>query len=376
MNERHSATLAHLPAPVRTQLDLVLDLIHQAFGDQVAMTWLFGSYARGDFIDDRHINEQGALSTYQSDIDLLLVLDTPLPPGKTNQNERTLKKLAARVEKLNHALHDHPDIHHSIHLIHETLERFNQALKHSEYFYLDVVNEGIALVDQAKQKVEPQQMPAHKRREYGIRYFETLFEQILEFQQSFEFHYQRGHKALAMFNLHQVTENLFKVFLLVTTHYKPRTHKLWALKDSARQIDERVTGFFPRTTQAEKDEFSLLNSAYVDARYLPEYSIQAPQLDTIAERVQAFEHWVFKTCLTTLDQFVPDAPYSPEYTLAYPLLDMQKVKSQLLPENIIQKQEQLLQQKEQDLANAKASEAKAQAELAKLKQKLRDAGLD
>ncbi len=376
MNTDHSSALAHLPIPVRSQLDLVLELIQKAFGEQIAMTWLFGSYARGDFIDDRHINEQGALSTYQSDIDLLLVLDAPSQPGKTNQNERALKKLAARVENLNQALHDHPDIHHSIHLIHETLERFNQALKHSEYFYLDVVNEGIVLIDQAKQRVQPQQMPAHKRREYGIRYFESLFEQILEFQQSFEFHYQRGHKALAMFNLHQVTENLFKVFLLVTTHYKPRTHKLWALKDSAKNIDERVVSFFPRTTQDEKDEFALLNSAYVDARYLPEYSVEAPQLDAIAERVQAFEHWVFKTCLTTLDQFIPESPYSPHYRLPYPLLDMQKVRTQLLPENIIHKQEQLLREKEADLANAKAGEAKALAQLEALKQKLRDAGLD
>ncbi len=30
------------------------------------MTWLFGSYARGDFINDRRMGEDGVVSEYQS----------------------------------------------------------------------------------------------------------------------------------------------------------------------------------------------------------------------------------------------------------------------------------------------------------------------
>ena len=140
-------SLTNVPTLIHKPLELVIDLIRSEFGDEVAMIWLFGSYARGDFINDRRVGKDGVVSEYQSDIDILLVLNAPLVAGRTNQNERKLKKLAARVDKLTHALHDQPEIDRSIHLIHETLDRFNDALNHSEYFYLDVVNEGIQLVN-------------------------------------------------------------------------------------------------------------------------------------------------------------------------------------------------------------------------------------
>lgn len=376
-------SLTNLPTLIHKPLELAIDLIQSEFGDEVAMVWLFGSYARGDFINDRRVGKDGVVSEYQSDIDILLVLNAPLVAGRTNQNERKLKKLAARVDKLTHALHDHPEIDRSIHLIHETLDRFNDALNHSEYFYLDVVNEGIQLVNNGAEMAQPQQMSAEKRREYGIKYFEMLFEQILEFQQSFEFHYQRQHKALAMFNLHQLTEHLFKVYLLVKTHYKPRTHKLWALRDTVKTLDEYVVELLPRDTQEQQDQFAFLNDAYVDSRYVPEYKVEPTTLDALAERVQTFEHWVYEQCLSIIDGFVPEQVYSTNYELAYPLLNMDKVRTELLPENVIQKMEGLLNQERSDKEQALANEAKERSEkeqaleeLEKAKQKLRDAGLE
>ena len=88
------------PSLIHKPLELLLDLIQSEFGDEVAMIWLFGSYARGDFINDRRVGKDGVVSEYQSDIDILLVLNAPLVAGRTNQNERKLKKLAARVDKL------------------------------------------------------------------------------------------------------------------------------------------------------------------------------------------------------------------------------------------------------------------------------------
>ena len=55
---------------------------------------------------------------------------------------------------------------------------------------------------------------------------------------------------------------------------------------------------------------------------------------------------------------------------------MDKVRTELLPENVIQKMEGLLDQERSDKEQAQANEAKALEELEKAKQKLRDAGLE
>lgn len=106
-------------------------------------------------------------------------------------------------------------------------------------------------------------------------------------------------------------------------------------------------------------------------------------MDALAERVQTFEHWVYEQCLSIIDGFVPEQVYSSTYELAYPLLNMDKVRTELLPENVIQKMEGLLDQERSEKEQAQANEAKAQAneakaleELEKAKQKLRDAGLE
>ena len=116
---------------------------------------------------------------------------------------------------------------------------------------------------------------------------------------------------------------------------------------------------------------------------MPEYKVEQSTLDALTERVQTFEHWVYEQCLSIIDGFVPEQVYSCTYELAYSLLNMDKVRTELLPENVIQKQEQLLKEKDNALASAQANEAKAQAneakaleELEKAKQKLRDAGLE
>lgn len=395
-------SLDHVPVAIQGQIQAALKLIEAEFADQLAMVWLFGSYARGDFINDKRVNEEGMLTEYQSDIDILLILKAALEKGRTNQNDRILKKISNKVKTFAVTLHEafSGSSSPSFHLIHESLERFNDALNHSEYFYLDVVNEGIVLLDRLQDHkadmAQPQQMSAEKRREYGIRYFETLFEQITEFQQSFEFHYQRQHKGLAMFTLHQLCEHLFKVYLLVKTHYKPRTHRLWDLRKTVRTLDSEIVNLFPYENEVDKKQFAFLCDAYVDSRYKTEYKVDPVVLDALADKAQAFQHWVYQQCLITIDDFVKDQPYAKDYQLLHPLLDMDALKKTPLPEDVIKKQEALLEkerigrerearEKEKAQANeqqARANEARAldqleaeRLEKEKLLKRLKDAGL-
>ena len=57
---------------VAERLAAIANVIRELVGDDLAMLILFGSYARGDWVNDRYV-EGDITYTYQSDFDLLLV---------------------------------------------------------------------------------------------------------------------------------------------------------------------------------------------------------------------------------------------------------------------------------------------------------------
>ena len=57
---------------VAEQLTAIVNVIRELVGDDLAMLILFGSYARGDWVNDRYV-EGDIVYSYQSDFDLLLV---------------------------------------------------------------------------------------------------------------------------------------------------------------------------------------------------------------------------------------------------------------------------------------------------------------
>ena len=57
---------------VAEQLAAITDVIRELVGDDLVMLILFGSYARGDWVNDRYV-EGNIVYSYQSDFDLLVV---------------------------------------------------------------------------------------------------------------------------------------------------------------------------------------------------------------------------------------------------------------------------------------------------------------
>ena len=65
-------SLAHLPEPKRDELQRVTEIILDECST-VLMIILFGSHARGDWVEDRHF-EDGTLHEYLSDFDILVIV--------------------------------------------------------------------------------------------------------------------------------------------------------------------------------------------------------------------------------------------------------------------------------------------------------------
>ncbi len=372
-NKIHLKTsLDHVPQAIQAELEIAVNLIHQVCKKDVAMIWLFGSYARGDYINDRRVDENGVVSEYNSDVDVLVVLR-----GKeSSKKSGLLKKFIGLIE-------DSPELASTFHVIYETLDCMNKSLNRSEYFYLDVVNEGVVLFDDNVSLAQPQQLSPAQRREMSIDYFERFYQKAIESQQTFEYLYQKGALSAAIFSLHQMTERLFSMYLLVFTHYKPRTHKLYELRSRVATLSPEVKTIFPYETKEDRKQFAFFGDAYIDSRYKPNYEVSPEVLDVLTGWVAKFQRWVHSESMKTIDGFIPEQNYSSSQPLPYNFLDLDTLKTTPLPEVVVLQQEEELKRERSEKEESLKREAETQKQLeqereesARLLKKLRDAGLE
>lgn len=346
----YKTSLEHVPSHIKAQLDIVLDLVHQHIKKNVAMIWLFGSYARGDAINDRRVDpETGMVSEYYSDVDVLVIVS-----GKyTMQKEKWWSRL-------DQSIREHPEITSSIHLIRESIKRAGEALQHSEYFYLDVVKEGIVLYGKDTVLPEPREFSIEKRRAFAIDYLERFYQRANASQISLEVHYQLKDFASAMYSIHQMSERLFYAYLLVFTHYKPRSHKLCDLRERVATINTQITTIFPLRNKQEEMRFQFLNDAYVDSRYKDIYEVDPEVMDYLIERMSEFQSWVLSESLQMIDDFIPEKNYSKDFEQPGKILNLHTLKTEKIPKATIQLQLEQLKvlEKEKNQVQEKATEWK------------------
>ena len=115
-----NTSITHLPANIQAELTEITAIIRARCSDSV-MIWLFGSYARGDYINDRRVHADSQLVTeYHSDLDILVLV--------RNSHKLRRRNIWHTIE---HDIEDSPRIQTWVHLISEYLKRFNSALRDS-----------------------------------------------------------------------------------------------------------------------------------------------------------------------------------------------------------------------------------------------------
>jgi len=281
-------SLEHLPEQKQQELQRAIEILQE--GIDLDMLILFGSYARGDWVED--LDPETLLYRYQSDFDLLVVTETPRQASKIEQNSQ----LAQRLTK---TIHRTP-----ISLIAEDILFINRRLMKSQYFYIDIMREGILLYDSGKfELAEPREITGSERRKLAEEDFEYWFKGAEMFMVGFNDAKNHGFLGKAAFDLHQATEKLYGTILLVFTRYKPSTHDLEKLGQRVGSIEPKFLSVFPKATEEEKECFKLLRKAYVDARYKPSYTITKEQLEWLAERVNCLKELTEKLCREKIESF-------------------------------------------------------------------------
>ncbi len=245
---------------------------------------LFGSYARTDWVDEPD-------NGYLSDFDLLVIVSHE---KLTNIHDYWY----VAEDKI---LRD-PAVGRTVNLIVHTMTEVNQALGRGEYFWTDIIRDGIVLYElPGFPFARPQPMTASDAYAMARQYFDAKLADTNRWMTTAAFQIiqakeDAGFKKHAAFSLHQAVETAYVCALLVHTFYFPRSHNIKFLRSLAEDVDQRLTAAWPREGRPERRRFEVLKRAYVDARYGDQYDISIEDLEALSASAKTLSGLVASVC--------------------------------------------------------------------------------
>jgi predicted nucleotidyltransferase/HEPN domain-containing protein len=293
--------LDHLPANKRRELARVLEIIffevEQFRATKLSMkksdakilkVILYGSYARGDWMEDR-------LSGYRSDYDLLIVVNKQSFAHEDELlfaiDERLIQEqIAHRIKTpvlpIIHSLHD-----------------VNDQLAHGRPFFVDIARDGRVLYEEPGHPLaQPKPLSEAEKHAEAQRHFDQWFKLSLHSVMLADASMANGVERDAAFNLHQAVERAYHCMLLTLKLYSPKSHRIKNLRSQAEDIDARLVEAWPRDTRIGRRRFELLSRAYVEARYSASFEVTAEELNWLTERVKVLQDLVGVICRERLGQ--------------------------------------------------------------------------
>ena len=227
---------------------------------------LFGSYARNDWVDEPD-------NGYQSDFDLLIVV-----------SHQDLTEIADYWYVAEDRILRDPAIGRLVNIIVHSIDEVNQALTRGEYFWVDIVRDGIALYELPQHTLAmPRPLTPADAYTMAVAYFEDWLGKVDSALKGTAFFADQEELKDAAFLLHQATERAYDCFLLVRTLYFPRSHNIKFLRSLAEDNEPRLIDAWPRATKLDRRRFELLKRAYVEARYSANYAISREDLEALAD---------------------------------------------------------------------------------------------
>ena len=289
--------LDHLPVAKQRELERVVALLFEEFGDanglaqgkrkagRILKIILYGSYARGDWVDEPH-----TAKGYQSDYDLLIIVNQDELTDRATYWYRAEERLI-REMTITGALRT------PVNFIVHTLQQVNDALAHGRFFFIDVAKEGVALYQADDTPLyTPKPMTPEQALATAVEYFEEWLPSASQFVRQAQHAIDDGAPKIAAFDLHQAVERLYHCVLLVCAFYTPHVHNIKFLRTQADRLDRRLVAVWPRATREERARFEKLKDAYVKARYSKHYRIGADELTWLMARVEELGQAVHAVC--------------------------------------------------------------------------------
>ena len=289
------ADLDHLPAKQQRELERVRTTLLTEFdaaiksGGGGTQAWrrdgrvlkiiLFGSYARNDWVDEPD-------NGYLSDFDLLVIV-----------SHEKLTDIADYWYVAEDKILRDPAVGRTVNIIVHTMAEVNQALTRGEYFWTDILRDGVTLYELPGHPfAQPQPMTPQQAVEVAQVYLTNWAEKIDGALDLAGYAIRKGNRKDAAFLLHQATERAYACFLLVHTFYFPRSHNIKFLRSLAEDTSKGLAVAWPREQRPDRRRFELLKRAYVEARYSDQFDLTSEDLDWLTDGVRRLRDLVGAAC--------------------------------------------------------------------------------
>lgn len=288
--------LDHLPPRKQEELAEVARILFEEFeaarqsklkeehkNARILKILLFGSYARGGWVEDRK-------SGYRSDYDLLIVVNSQSAAETGEYWESASERF---VRELTITKHLETPVNFIVHSLHEV----NDQLARGRPFFIDIARDGIALYEAPGHPLaSPQRLSVQEARQEAQRNYDQWYPSAINFFKHAQIAILDRTPNEAAFFLHQTIERLYHCVLQVVTLYSPKSHRLSVLRSHAERADVRLIDAWPRDTKFARRCFNSIDRAYVEARYSAKYSIADEELDWVVQRVVVLQGIVASIC--------------------------------------------------------------------------------
>ena len=280
-------SIAFLPKKNREDLKYLVSLIRERIS-QCEMIILFGSYARGTFVDYDERIEFGIPTTFKSDYDILVVHSA----GNSDVVDTRLSSARTKYGYWGDARYRVP-----VQFIHDNIKKVNKDLENGRYFYTELKRDGILLYDSGNYKLaRRRKLKFDEIKEYAEGYYAEKMDRAALFYKKAEYMFGMGEYSMSCFDLHQDYENLFHTIALVYTLKSVKEHNLEELYKATRGYAPELYELFPLENEEEERLFKILVRSYVEARYNPKFTVEKEDVEKLMEKAEKLKEVVKIAC--------------------------------------------------------------------------------
>jgi len=287
-------SLSHLPQEKREELKAIVNnILLEVPETQVII--LYGSYARGNHVEYDQRTEYRVRTFFKSDYDIAVITEK----SEHNHILSRLERVAEAFSKGRYYTNITP-----IQFITENIDNFNQSIVEGRYFHTDIRTEGIQLYNSGKYKI------ARKRKlnfteihNLAQEYYEQRFERASSFVRSATHAYNDKDYKTAAFLLHQATENYLCAILLTGELYCPKEHSIMRLFSHTKRVTRETLEVFHSDTKDEERLLLLLEDAYIQARYNPDFEVKPDDIFLLFQRIKHLTEIAEKFCSERIEDY-------------------------------------------------------------------------
>ncbi len=280
-------TTRFLPPRKRQDLQQLAELIREHV-KQVEMIILFGSYAKNKYVDYDQRVEFGTPTYYMSDYDIVILTRKPIGAIESSLYEKIKDRF---FENKNRPFHTHPQF------VNYGIDEFNYALSKAHYFETEIKRDGVILYDSGAYKLaRRRKLDYTEIRERAQKYFDDKFGRANDFLDGVKFYSDTNRYLMASFHLHQSAENFLRTIPMVFILYGHKSHNLSELMNATKKYAPEIFKALPRDTPEEKRLFDLLQRAYIESRYNPDFEVTKEDIDALIPKVEQLRDIVEKVC--------------------------------------------------------------------------------